>query len=696
MSLFNRKEKTKAIKRDNKFSIFQFIKVEGLRSSKREKFIPTEYISPIFGTTVKDETVAPYVNVDTGDKVKQYDFLRDEPKGDLSKYEEFSSIMLTAESRKEIFGDSVHIDRERKYVDPRTVKEELQVPYTGKEKEVTFDDVLPEYEPVHEKVEIKQPAFEAEAIKEEVERETPIKETPFIHPEPFVETRFEEPEKFQPETYTKPVYQEEKTAPRPKIRPELTIKKETRRRYVFPSPRMFSKVERDQHSRPQWLIEQEEAINRTLSEFNVPGSVKNIVKGPTVTRHEIELEPGINVRNVSNIEANLKMNLAAETTRIEAPIPGKPYVGLEVPNKEPEIVAFGNVVDDPKFLNTKNPLTIALGVDIDGENIFADIEKMPHGLIAGATNSGKSVCINTIIMSLLMKNHPDDLKFILIDPKMVELTAYNDIPHLATPVINDAKMASTALSWAVDEMEERFVDFADARVRDLDAFNEKALKDPTLKKKPYIVIIIDELADLMVVSSQDVEQSIQRLTQKARAAGIHLLVATQRPTTDVVKGTIKANIPTRIAFRVASFTDSTTILDSAGAEHLLGRGDMLYKLQSRPIRLQGAYIKDNEIDAVTDFIRDQMEPDFLIDLEDLKTFQYKKEVLEEDELLTSVIEYVVREQAASINRLQTEFQIGFNRAQKLIEILEQQGIVSASEGTKARKVLVTPEEMGLE
>lgn len=693
MSLFNRKEKTKTIKRENKFAIFQFIKVEGLKSNKKEKFIPTEFISPVFGTTVKDETVAPYVNVDTGDKIKQYDFIRKNPKGDLSEYDEFSTVILTADSRKEYFGEDVHIDKKRKYIDPRKVKEELKIPYTGKEKEETFVEAFNQDEINFEEIKIEKPAFEQEQHIEQEKEETPVFK-PIIHDVPFFISKPEQPKTYEPERYEEEV-EIIKKPPRPVISGNIKVEKE-RKNYQFPTSEMFSKVERDQHSKPQWLLVQEEAINRTLVEFNVPGKVKNIVKGPTVTRHEIELEPGVNVRSISSLEGNLKMNLEADTTRIEAPIPGKPYVGLEVPNKEPEIVAFGNVVSDPEFRNTKNPLTIALGVDIDGKNIFADIQKMPHGLIAGATFSGKSVCINTIIMSLLMKNHPDDLKFILIDPKKVELSAYNDIPHLATPVIDDVKMASTALNWAVDEMEKRFNDFAEARVRDLQTYNEKALKDFTLKKKPYIVIIIDELADLMMASAQDVEQSIQRLTQKARAAGIHLLVATQRPTTDVVKGTIKANTPTRIAFKVASFTDSTTILDSAGAEQLLGRGDMLYKFQTRPIRLQGAYIKDEEIDRVTDFIRSQMEPEYLIGSEELKTFQIEKEALEEDELIGAAIEFVVRDKETSINRLQKEFDIGFNRAQKLMKMLEQQGVVSESEGTKARQVLITPEELGSE
>ena len=276
---------------------------------------------------------------------------------------------------------------------------------------------------------------------------------------------------------------------------------------------------------------------------------------------------------------------------------------------------------------------------------------------------------------------------------MVELSIYNDIPHLATPVITDAKVASMALSWAVEEMERRFIRLSDSRAKDIDSYNEKAISNPELEKMPHIIIVIDELADLMTVSASDVEESIQRITQKARASGIHLLVATQRPTTDVVKGTIKANIPTRIAFRVASFTDSTTILDGAGAELLLGRGDMLLKTTDRPIRLQGCYIQENEIERVTDFIKDQLSPNYLMDLEDLQSFFIKKESLETDELLVPVMHYIVLEQTASINAIQKQFGIGFNRAQRIMEILEQQGVVSASEGTKARQVLITKDEL---
>ncbi|MDR4968980.1 MAG: DNA translocase FtsK, partial [Acholeplasmataceae bacterium] len=417
-------------------------------------------------------------------------------------------------------------------------------------------------------------------------------------------------------------------------------------------------------------------------------------KGPTVTRYEVSLDPGVNVKRISGIQDNLMMNLSSQSIRIEAPIPGKPYVGIEVPNVKTEIVAFGNVVDTKEFLeDMEHPLKVALGVDIDGQNIYVDIQAMPHGLIAGATNSGKSVCVNTVLVSLLLKNSPKDLKLILIDPKMVELTPYNDLPHLITPVITDVKMAAAALNWAVSEMEKRYQTFSQSRSRDIRSYNDnvkRGLIDS--EKMPFIVVVIDELADLMAVAAHDVEESIQRLTQKARAAGIHLLVATQRPSTDVVKGTIKSNIPARIAFKVASFVDSTTILDGAGAEALLGKGDMLLKRSDRTHRLQGAFIPDEEIYAVTDFIREQYQPQYVFQHEALKQQAHMREVTSDD-LFESVAYFVVQTGNASINNIQKEFTIGFNRAQKLVEMLEEYEIVSRHQGTKAREVLVTTMEL---
>ncbi len=703
MSLFNRKPIVlKEPKLDESFKIIQFVKIEGLKKNKQRKYKRQEFISPIFGLTVKDDVVAPYVNKDTGDIAKQYDFMRDHPINDPKTYHEFKGTMVNTETRKEVFGPDVYVNTKRKYVDPRKKEGSIDVPFAGK-KEVTFDQVIkPKEEYLNEEIVYKKEP------KEEVPKE--VKETPFF------EAKLEEYEKVKPaqreeisrleeikphveevETFTpEPLEVEEVEASKTFNETEPVrevVKKKPRRKYIPPTHEMFSKVERDQDARPDWLVRLENTVNETLSHFGVDGKVHNIIKGPTVTRYEIELEPGVNVKRVESIKDNLMMNLSARSLRIEAPIPGKPYVGLELPNEVPEIVAFGNVVEDPVFINSKDPLKIALGVDIDGNNIFYDIKKMPHGLIAGATNSGKSVCVNTIIMSLLMKNHPDDLKFIMVDPKMVELSIYDGIPHLVTPVITEPKMAATALTWATEEMDNRFIRFANARAKDLESYNEKALTDPSLEKMPYIIIVIDELADLMMVSAKDVEDSIQRITQKARAAGIHLLVATQRPTTDVVKGTIKANIPTRIAFKVSQIQDSIVVLDQQGAEQLLGKGDMILKTVGTPLRLQGAYIRDSEIEAVTEFIKAQMEPEYLIDHNQLKDYKEKIELVEDEPLLYPVAQYVVEEQNASINAIQKEFGIGFNRAQKIVELLENKGVVGASEGTKARQVLVTKAEL---
>lgn len=694
MTLFKRNPITDIQKKDmTDFQIPQFVKIEGLKKEGLKRFKTTEFISPIFGLSVKDETVAPFVIKNTGDIRKRYDAFRNKPLTDLGEYAEFKSLIINNEDRKRIFGQDAIVDHQRKYEDPRKKETEIEIPFVKKQQTESFTQLHKESSIKKERVVVSD--FDFQTVEEQKETIDVVKKTDHLF------NRFEQ----QDNPFTEPefTFKKEgiKTEPRLETIDKTTVEKEqpkplfkSKLNYTLPSPSMFSKVNRDQDARPEWLVKQEETVNETLAQFNVPGKVKNITKGPTVTRHEIELEPGVNVKEVGRIRDNLMMNLSAKSLRIEAPIPGKPYVGLEIPNAIPEMVAFGNVIDDKDFLeDLSHPLKIALGVDIDGKNIYADIAKMPHGLIAGATNSGKSVCVNTIIVSLLMKNSPEDVKFILIDPKMVELTLYNDLPHLVTPVINDPKMAATALSWAVEEMDRRFLSFSNNRVKDIQGFNQKVKEEPNLEKMPYIIIVIDELADLMMVSANDVEESIQRLTQKARAAGIHVLVATQRPTTDVVKGTIKANIPTRIAFRVASYVDSNVILDGAGAESLLGKGDMLLKETERPIRLQGAFIKDSEIDRVTSYIRNQMGPDYLFDHESLRTYSVKKESASSDDLLYPVAQYVVRENSASINSIQKEFNIGFNRAQRIIELLEEMNIVARSEGTKPRKVLVTLAEL---
>lgn len=465
--------------------------------------------------------------------------------------------------------------------------------------------------------------------------------------------------------------------------------------YHLPPVSLLRKKDLDKDARPEWVQDQIDIINSTLIQFDIDGEVSNFTKGPTVTRYEIKLKPGVHVKKVSNISDNLKMALAAKAIRIEAPIPGKPNVGIEVPNKVREAVCFGNIIDTDEFMKSTNPLKVAVGLNIDGEAVYNDIAKMPHGLIAGTTGSGKSVCVNGFLISLLLKNSPKELKLMLVDPKMVEFATYNEIPHLVTPVINDPKIASEGLKWCVAEMDRRYLLLSSCRAKDIISYNEKAKANPGMEYMPYIVVVIDELADLMMVASSDVEDSIKRLTAKSRACGIHLLIATQRPTTDVVKGTIKANIPTRFALRVSSIPDSVTILNQMGAESLLGHGDMLINEADNPYRVQGAYVTSDEIDAITDFIRNQAPSDYLFSHESLVETQSSSGGNGGgDPLFIKAAQFAVENGSASANRLQKELNVGFNRAQRLLELLKEHGIVaSAANGAKGNLALLTPREL---
>jgi S-DNA-T family DNA segregation ATPase FtsK/SpoIIIE len=444
----------------------------------------------------------------------------------------------------------------------------------------------------------------------------------------------------------------------------------------------------------EWLQEQEKLLNQTLENFNVGANVVNITQGPSVTRFEVHPEPGVKVNKVTNLTDDIKLSLAARDIRIEAPIPGKHTIGIEVPNQKSRPVQISEIIQSSVFRDSSSPLTAVLGLDISGRPIVTDLKKMPHGLIAGATGSGKSVCINTILVSLLYKASPDELKLLLIDPKMVELAPYNRIPHLVSPVITDVKAATASLKWAVDEMERRYELFAHTGVRDINKFNELVLQDKRYSDKlPFIVIIIDELADLMMMSPADVEEAICRIAQKARACGIHLIIATQRPSVDVITGLIKANIPTRIAFSVSSQVDSRTIIDIGGAEKLLGRGDMLFleNGSSKPVRLQGTFVSDDEIDTVVAHVREQQEPNYLFEQEELLKKAQNSE--EEDELFYEACEFVVDQSSASTSSLQRRFKIGYNRAARLMEMMEQQGYISSSKGSKPRDVFITAADL---
>jgi len=460
--------------------------------------------------------------------------------------------------------------------------------------------------------------------------------------------------------------------------------------YIIPSVKMLTTSNKITTSNKEEILEIAKKLESILSSFNVKAKVVQISKGPSITMFELQPERGVKVSKIVNLSDDIALGLAAQQIRIIAPIPGKSAVGIEIPNKDTTLVSLKDVIDTKEFMTNDSKISFALGKDISGNSIIADLEKMPHLLIAGATGSGKSVCVNTLISSILFKAKPDEVKLLMIDPKMVELNNYNGIPHLILPVVTDPKKASIALNWAVQEMTNRYNIFAENSVRDIKSYNKKAEKNGN-EKLPRIVVIIDELADLMMVAPNQVEDAICRLAQMARAAGIHLIVATQRPSVDVITGLIKANIPSRIAFSVSSQIDSRTILDMSGAEKLLGKGDMLFYPVglSKPIRVQGAFISDEEVEALVDFIKSQT-----------KEIEYNEEILnntsstlfpkndDDDEYLKDAIAFVINSKQASISMLQRKFRIGYNRAARIIDEMEERKIIGPSNGSKPREVLV--------
>lgn len=442
----------------------------------------------------------------------------------------------------------------------------------------------------------------------------------------------------------------------------------------------------------------------TLKSFGVETRIVDISRGPTVTRYELQPSSGVKISKITNLADDIALNLATAGVRIEAPIPNKAAVGIEVPNKASNVVHIREMLESSSFTGSKSKLTIALGKDIGGNAIVGDIARMPHGLIAGATGSGKSVCINSIVMSILYKARPDEVKLIMVDPKVVELGVYNGIPHLLLPVVTDPRKAASTLGWAVSEMEKRYQMFAASGVRDLDGFNRIAESDPEMVKLPRIVIIVDELADLMMTAPKEVEDSINRIAAKARAAGMHLIIATQRPSVDVVTGVIKANIPSRIAFAVSSQIDSRTILDTAGAEKLLGRGDMLFSPvgSNKPARIQGCFVSDEEVEAVTDFIKGRHTAEYNSEImEDIenrvaagnkdKGAMASDDDGEKDAMLDAAIDFVVESRQASTSVLQRKLKLGYARAARIMDQMEEMGVVGPSQGAKPREVLMTPE-----
>ncbi len=451
-----------------------------------------------------------------------------------------------------------------------------------------------------------------------------------------------------------------------------------------------------------------EHLVRTLRSFGVETRIVDISRGPTVTRYELQPCAGVKISKITALADDIALNLAAGNVRIEAPIPNKAAVGIEVPNKDKRAVGIREILEAPEFTSAKSKLTVALGKDITGNIITTDISKMPHGLIAGATGSGKSVCTNSIIISLLYKNTPDELKLLLIDPKTVEFEPYNGIPHLMVPVVTDPRKAAGALGWAVGEMEKRYKMLSDRKVRNIEEYNEVVdgiVDEPEVEKMPYIVIMIDEFADLMQTASKEVEDHIARLAAKARAAGIHMILATQRPSVDVITGVIKANIPTRIALTTSSQIDSRTIIDQAGAEKLLGRGDMLFNPvgTSKPSRLQGCFVSNEEIKAVVDFVKGDRtacyNEDVMNEIERQAAIEKKQRTgveedgPDEDPMIKDAIRVVVENGMASTSLLQRKLKLGYARAARIIDEMEQRGIVGGYEGSKPRKVLITPDQL---
>lgn len=470
--------------------------------------------------------------------------------------------------------------------------------------------------------------------------------------------------------------------------------------YTYPDIALLDRLKSKGGFSKDEVIEKGRIIENTMRNFGIESKVVAINRGPVITSYELKPAPGIKLSRIVGLSDNISMALASSDLRIEAPIPGKTVVGIEVPNKEKDAVGLKELIDSNEFKTINSDIPLTLGKDVEGNILISGMEDMPHLLIAGATGSGKSVCINSIITSIIYKSSPKDVKLMLIDPKVVELSVYNGIPHLMIDVVTNPKKAAFALNWAVDEMEKRYLAFADNHVRDLKGYNKKMLEEGREDEKlPKILIIVDELADLMMVASKEIEEYIARLAQKARAAGMHLILATQRPSVDVITGTIKANIPSRIAFAVASSVDSRTILDMGGAEKLLGKGDMLFypSKYPKPKRIQGAFIGDNEVERVVDFVKNNNETKNHVESKIEQAIKDKKVKIdnEKDPLFKDAVELVINDEQASISYIQRKLKVGYSRAGRIVDQMEEMGIIGPHEGSKPRKLLKNKEEIDI-
>ena len=673
------------------------------------------FVSPIYGKNVKNSTYFPSVSYQNG--AKQYDAFRDEEKRVNENYIDSYVIKTNV--------DYYNYQQNNQNVNTNT-NQEYKAPYNA------LDDVV--YRPSDKVEEVS----EYNSYSQEVERPKTIpsyyqaptysnqsndeyyKQNNNSYSDDFklgasnVEEYSSVKETYSP--YSKQVnnYDDQSAVEKEEVvsRIEATKprrvnmqynetvvsrpKKEKKSKYIFPPISILRRKPAGQGEDYTGVQRQREIIDQTFKEFGIGGRVVKYTKGPTVTLFEVQLDPGVKYKLVSSLQYNLQGNLEAVSLKIDAPIPGKATVGIEVPNITRDIVYFGDMAANESFLKDNNPMNVILGLDVSGSPVYLNLTSMPHGLIAGCTGSGKSVCINSIIVSLLYKAHPDDVKLILIDPKKVEFSKFVGLPHLATPIITDNKLAAASLKWAVDEMENRYELFSSIGASNYKEYLELTGQTKDTKHLPYIVIIIDELADL-VVSGAEVEESIMRLTAKARAAGIHLIVCTQRPSVNVINGTIKTNIPTRIAFKVNKSIDSNIILDRTGAEKLLGQGDMLYDEESGlQRRIQGTYISGSEIKDVVSYIKDNSDAEFLFDTDELSkraSSQYEGANPMDDDTFLEIARYVVATQNASINKLQKTFGRSFNTIQAMVQKLEELGVVSENLGSRARTVLVSPEEL---
>lgn len=672
------------------------------------KFKRSEIVSPMHGSHVVDRIHyvdnSGKVNIDYG-----YDFVRDEKhisdeeliRRHGTKYHEFTFLndQLTAEEKKGLDYSKKRNEEKAEQPEQTTILNSFfEQPEEIKTEEqlIPNEPVLPQDEQTEFKILLsdeEDETYEYNTFSADLPKPQQKTVPSLFHVEEEPLAKIEDLSYQKP----KPFVMEEKQPKEVRTEETIPLKESPKSKYegyAIPYASLFAKTDEALEELPAWLEEKKEIINQSLKAFSIDGEVITYTKGPAFTRYEIMLAQNVNVKKINSIYDNIQMALQAVSLRIQAPIPGKNTVGIEVPNDKADIVQFGDILTD-EYIQSKKNLLVALGKNIDGTPVFQNIIDMPHALIAGATKSGKSVCINTLLVSLLIKNSPDQLKLILVDPKKVELAFYNNLPHLATPVIDDPMIATEALIWAADEMDRRYEILAAARARNIEEYNRRRQMRSDLENLPFIVIIVDEFNDLIMQCGVEANAAIIRLAQKARAAGIHLILATQRPTVNVVNGTIKANITCRIAFRVATDNDSRIILDEQGAESLLGRGDMLIKNNGLPERVQGAYISDEEISSICDYICDRYEPDFLFTHDDLKkksktmTASGGKDALQEsEELLYQIAEYCVSSGTCSINSIQTSFGLGFNRASRIVTLLEERGIVSPKNGTKGREILV--------